>query len=74
LLGNTLQVPEPGRTVLFFECNFGGPPSGGPELLPPKPRHAGKYVIGFCDGHVDAVPPEKVNQLIWDPNVAPPGE
>jgi len=73
LLGNMLQVPEPVRTVLFFECQFGSPPSGGPELLPPKPRHRCVYVIGFCDGHVEAVPPEKVNQLIWDLNAATPG-
>jgi prepilin-type processing-associated H-X9-DG protein len=66
-------VEQTGRTVLFFECAPGSSPGGGPENLPPKPRHAGKYVIGFCDGHVEAVEPEKVNQLIWDPQAAPPG-
>lgn len=70
------DVRSPSETVMFFECRVGSPPSGGPELLPLKPRHehAEKYVIGFCDGHVEAVEHEKVNQLIWDPNAAPPGE
>jgi prepilin-type processing-associated H-X9-DG protein len=71
LAGATTAV-KPG-TVLFFECVPGSPPSGGKELLPPKPRHARGYVIGFCDGHVDSVPPEKVSQLIWNPQAASPG-
>ena len=67
LAGKSLMVPDAGRTVLFFECGPGSPPSGGPELLPERPRHAGKYVIGFLDGHVEAVPPEDVRGLIWQP-------
>ena len=67
-------IRQSSRTVLFFECAPGSPPSGGPELLPTKPRHARGYVIGFCDGHVEAVDPEKVKQLIWDPQAAMPGE
>jgi prepilin-type processing-associated H-X9-DG protein len=60
-------VAENGRTVLFFECLPGAPPAGGPELLPDKPRHAGRYVIGFLDGHVESVAPEEVRRLIWQP-------
>ena len=60
-------APDMGRTVLFFECRPGAPPAGGPDLLPDKPRHAGKYVIGFLDGHVESVAPEEVRQLIWQP-------
>jgi prepilin-type processing-associated H-X9-DG protein len=71
LAGKTLVVPDPSRTVLFFECRSGSPPSGGPELLPEKPRHAGKYVIGFLDGHVESVPPENVRGLIWEPKRGP---
>lgn len=67
------DIQNKSKTVLFFECAFGSPPSGGKELLPPKPRHAGKYFIGFCDGHAEAMEPEQVNQLIWDPNAATPG-
>ncbi len=60
-------APDMGRTVLFFECRPGAPPAGGPDLLPDKPRHAGRYVIGFLDGHVENVAPEEVRQLIWQP-------
>lgn len=55
------------RTVLFFECAPGSPPAGGPELLPPEPRYAGEYVIAFCDGHVERVPPQQIGKLVWDP-------
>ena len=67
LAGGTPAVPDPGRTVLFFECRPGAPPSGGPDLLPERPRHAGRYVIGFLDGHVESVPPENIRSLIWEP-------
>ncbi|MBM4020331.1 MAG: DUF4190 domain-containing protein [Planctomycetes bacterium] len=66
-LGGTIRHPDPGRTVLFFECRPGAPTAGGPELLPDEPRHAGKYVIGFLDGHVESVEPEEVRSLIWQP-------
>jgi prepilin-type processing-associated H-X9-DG protein len=70
LAGGTIVVPAPGQTVLFFECRPGSPPSGGPDLLPEKPRHAGRYVIGFLDGHVESVPPDRVRSYIWEPPVA----
>ncbi|MBE3097024.1 MAG: DUF4190 domain-containing protein [Planctomycetes bacterium] len=70
-LGGTIQHPDPSRTVLFFECRPGAPPAGGPDLLPDEPRHAGKYVIGFLDGHVESVAPEEVRRLIWQPGLAP---
>jgi prepilin-type processing-associated H-X9-DG protein len=60
------DVREPGRTVLFFECQPGAPPAGGRELLPEKPRYGGRYVIAFCDGHVEAVRPEDIDNLVWD--------
>ena len=66
-LGGTIQHPDPSRTVLFFECRPGTPPAGGPDLLPDEPRHAGRYVIGFLDGHVERVAPEEVKQLLWQP-------
>jgi prepilin-type processing-associated H-X9-DG protein len=59
------------RMVLFFECRPGAPPGGGPELLPDEPRHAGRYVIGFLDGHVERVAPEEVGRLIWQPKREP---
>jgi len=60
-------IPERSRTVLFFECEFGGPPSGGPGLLPTPPRHRRGHNIAFCDGHVETVPLEELDTLIWDP-------
>ena len=57
-------------TVLFFECAPGSPPAGGPELLPPQPRHKdrnGCFVFGFADGHTEGVSPKDLGQLNWDP-------
>jgi prepilin-type processing-associated H-X9-DG protein len=73
-LGGTIQHPDPNRTVLFFECRPGAPPAGGPDLLPDKPRHAGRYVIGFLDGHVESVEKNDLGRLIWDPQAEPPKE
>jgi prepilin-type processing-associated H-X9-DG protein len=70
-LNGSIAYPDVGRTVLFFECKSGAPPAGGPDLLPDKPRHAGRYVIGFLDGHVESVAPEEVRRLIWQPRIAP---
>jgi prepilin-type processing-associated H-X9-DG protein len=70
-LDGSIAYPDVGRTVLFFECRPGAPPAGGPELLPDKPRHAGRYVIGFLDGHVESVAPEEVRRLIWQPKPEP---
>ena len=64
-------VRNAGRTVLFFECQFRAPPSGGPDLLPDEPRYPGGYVIGFLDGHVESVAPEEVGQFIWQPKREP---
>lgn len=61
------QIRLPAQTVLIFECRFGSPPAGGPELLPEKPRGRTGYVIGFVDGHVESVRPERLNELIWEP-------
>ena len=60
-------IHRPDRAVLFFECAFGSPPGGGPELLPPQPRRPGGYVIGFCDGHVERILKEDLGQLLWEP-------
>jgi len=60
-------VRDAGRTVLFFACAPGAPPAGGPELLPPEPRYRGGHIIAFCDGHVERVPPDELDNLIWDP-------
>jgi hypothetical protein len=60
-------VRRPSETVLFFECGPGSPPAGGPDLLPDEPRYDGKYLVAFVDGHVNAVRPEEIGDLVWDP-------
>jgi len=61
------EIPNLARTVLLFEARFGSVPAGGQELLPTKPRGIGGYVIGFVDGHVECVTPERLDELIWSP-------
>ena len=68
------SVRQPSETVLFFECAAGAPPAGGPTNLPPTPRHARRYVIGFCDGHVETIPKEDLDRLIWNPTGERPNE
>jgi prepilin-type processing-associated H-X9-DG protein len=71
-LNGTIRHADSARVVLFFERTYApGPMDGGPELLPDKPRHAGRYVIGFLDGHVERVAPEEVRRLIWQPKREP---
>ena len=64
--GRRIQdVPAPGLTVLFFEVDPGGPPAGGPELLPSRPGFVAGYAIVFVDGHAANVRREKIATLIW---------
>ena len=60
------DIKQPDRTVLIFEAKFGSPPTGGRELLPEQPRGPRGYVIGFVDGHVEAIRPDRLDELIWD--------
>ena len=55
------------KTVMFFECSPGAPPSGGPSDLPPEPPHLSGWIICFCDGHTEVVPLNRRDQLLWDP-------
>lgn len=61
------DIRQPAQTVLIFEARIGGPPAGGRELLPRRPRGRRGYVVGFLDGHADIVPPDKVHELVWIP-------
>jgi len=61
------DISKPARTVLLFEARSGSPPAGGRELLPEKPYGLKGYVIGFVDGHVECVKPERLDDLIWEP-------
>jgi prepilin-type processing-associated H-X9-DG protein len=73
--GRTLAgIARPAETVLFFECRSGSPPTAGPEALPGWQPGPGGYVIGFCDGHVEAVPKEDLGRLVWEAAGAPAEE
>lgn len=61
------DISERGQTVLLFEARSGSTPAGGRELLPDRPRAPKGYIIGFVDGHVERVPPERLDELIWEP-------
>ncbi len=63
------DIKQPGRTVLIFEVRFNSPPAGGRELLPERPRGPRGYIIGFVDGHIECVPPERFDELIWAPGL-----
>lgn len=61
------DIGQPAGIVLIFEARTGGPPAGGRELLPHRPRGRRGYVIGFLDAHVELVPPQRLQDLIWIP-------
>jgi prepilin-type processing-associated H-X9-DG protein len=61
------QVRRSSETVLFFECSPGAPPAGDRADLPPEPPHAGGWLVGFCDGHVEVVSLNRRDQLVWEP-------
>jgi len=63
------DIKQPVRTVLIFESRFNSPPAGGRELLPENPRELRGYVIGFLDGHVECVRPERLDEFIWTPGL-----
>jgi hypothetical protein len=63
----TVDIRRGGDIVLFFEAEYGSPPAGGPELLPQEPRSPKGQVIGFVDGHVECVRPERLDELVWEP-------
>jgi hypothetical protein len=55
------------QTVLFFEADADWNGSGGQELLLPRPRSAGVYVIGFADGSVQQIQAGRLGSLRWEP-------
>ena len=65
------DIKHPHRTVLIFETRFNTPPAGGIELLPEGTQERKCYIIGFVDGHVDCVIPEKLDEFIWMPGLQP---
>ena len=55
------------RTVMIFESDSGWNASGGKELMIPRPRHGGRYVVGLADGSVQQYTEAQLPQLRWDP-------
>ncbi len=66
LAGTEVGKVDP-DTVMIFEANGGWNRSGGKELLLVNPRHGSQIVVGFADGHVEAVPESRLSQLRWNP-------
>lgn len=60
-------IRRPDRTVLFFECPPHGPFVGGRELLRPLGGDDDAYVVAFADGHIEWVPADQIDGLIWQP-------
>jgi prepilin-type processing-associated H-X9-DG protein len=62
------KVTSPSQTVLIFESDGGWNQSGGRELAVRHPRHLGRVIVGFADGHAESVLPSRLRQLVWDPD------
>jgi hypothetical protein len=65
------DIKQLAQTVLIFETRFNSPPAGGLELLPEGTQERKCYIIGFVDSHVECVPPERLDELIWMPGLQP---
>ena len=63
------DIKQPYRVVLVFEARFNSPPAGGLELLPEGTLERKCYIVGFVDGHIECVPPERFDELIWAPGL-----
>jgi prepilin-type processing-associated H-X9-DG protein len=64
--GKRLAEVDP-QTVMFFEAAGGWNQSGGPEAVLTPSRHRSVLLVGFADGHVEAVSASRVSGLRWDP-------
>ncbi len=63
----TVDISEPGRTVVLFESDGGWNASGGREAMVPFARHPDGYPMLFADLHVEIIPEEELDRLIWNP-------
>ena len=55
------------QTVVIFESDAGWDAHGGPELMASHRHPKNGVIVGFADGHVEAVPPARLNSLRWNP-------
>jgi prepilin-type processing-associated H-X9-DG protein len=59
------DIKRPAETVLFFETDLPDDlPFGGPDGLPQEPRHGGRVVLGFVDGHAQMCSLEEARKLL----------
>jgi|GEM_PF-1752333 len=61
------QIQNPDKVVLMFDSIPGKNLKGGPEILPPQPRHHKGDNISFTDNHVKWWRREEVMKLRWNP-------
>ncbi len=66
-----LSGMNPGKinpnTVLIFESDGGWNASGGPQQALRQSRHGRTIIVAFADGHAEAVTPERLDKLRWNP-------
>ncbi len=56
------------ETVLIFElATPGWNRAGGPEIMRQPSRRGETMIVGFADGHAEAVPANRLSSLRWDP-------
>ena len=53
-------MADPYHVVAIFESDAAQLTAGGPELLPPEPRHLGGDNYAFADGHVQWLPRKRL--------------
>jgi hypothetical protein len=64
---STAKITNPARTVMIFESDSGWNASGGSELMTQRSRHGRTWVVGFADGHAEALTESRLAQLVWNP-------
>ncbi|NLF17620.1 MAG: hypothetical protein GX595_10220, partial [Lentisphaerae bacterium] len=68
------QAPDPATTLLLVDCDAANKPGDGWYQAYPGTvtgRHDGKALVLFCDGHIEAVDPAKLNVGPPDTTAAP---
>lgn len=59
------EVKDPSQVVLFFEADLPEDvPFGSADAVLGQPAHGGRIVVGFLDGHVQAMDPGEVVKLL----------
>jgi len=59
------DIRDPGHAVMLFESDLGWNASGTASDLPPEPRHDGRDILAFADGHVKAYYRGREAGVVW---------